>query len=448
MHDTQPIQVLLICDQQYDIHRLQTLAQQSPYQISLDTSRLDNDIELNPVENFDVVLLDLAGLQKKAINPAELGDTLFCHAPVVLVGSERISTQAMEGVHAGAADWLVEERLAECCLHGFLEQARQRYLRQRQLIMSQALYQSVVEDQDHLVCRYLFDAQCTVTFVNAAYARHRCESVNALQGTSILEKMSPSEQASFVSRLCALTPAYPSVVTDCYVETEYDAAWIQWTDKALFDSNGYIIEVQSVGVDITARRCAEQRALDNESRFERLFDQVPLMLLQLDLKGRIVSVNQQWQSLSGYKVDELIGLHFYRCIHTSSRTAVRENLQVLNQQGWIKDVPCRLKRQNDNMDMSSVALSASIQYDSIGKPESYIIACSEHAQLPDKPAVRWNEISSSEPVAEHHKDNSATLEKGNDQLADNGNSYSRNIKLWNQRIPSGLNTNYRPVRGR
>jgi|GEM_PF-4157206 len=61
------------------------------------------------------------------------------------------------------------------------------------------------------------------------------------------------------------------------------------------------------------------------------------MMMQLDLKGRIVDVNREWQAVTGFTADELAGQHFYRCIDEYSRQGIRDSY---------KGIPSRLNTTN------------------------------------------------------------------------------------------------------
>lgn len=52
------------------------------------------------------------------------------------------------------------------------------------------------------------------------------------------------------------------------ITPEGDIRWQQWTDRALFDENGVIVEFQSVGCDITRLKLAEEKLLEAHEKLE------------------------------------------------------------------------------------------------------------------------------------------------------------------------------------
>ena len=63
----------------------------------------------------------------------------------------------------------------------------------------------------------------------------------------------------------------------------------------------------TVSRDITERKRAEQALRDERDRAQRYLDTADVILLKLDLEGRIVLVNRYGCSLLGWTADELLG---------------------------------------------------------------------------------------------------------------------------------------------
>ena len=265
----------------------------------------------------------------EAIDPADLGDILYCHVPVVLFGQDDISAKAIDGIRAGAQCWLSSDRLTQYPLFDVLSQAKRDFCQQRDLVTSHAKYKAVVEDQTELICRFIPDTDFTLTFVNQAYANQLGRTAVDLEGQPLLRFILKRNQEAFLNKFCSLTPDIPDVTYDCRNLIDGDVYWTQWTDKAIYDSNGTVLEVQSVGVDVTARRSAEQRALDLESNFHTFFQEVPILMQELDPRGNIVNVNRCWCETMGYSADAVIDTHFYKYLLAASRKQVKSAYATL-----------------------------------------------------------------------------------------------------------------------
>lgn len=108
----------------------------------------------------------------------------------------------------------------------------------------EASYRAIVEDQVDLICRYRPDGR--LTFVNGAYSRALGRKRVELAGSHF-----PFLPSASVSSDRSLT-----------FEREHEfhdgsRVWLQWSQRAIKDDEGEIVEYQAVGHDITARREAE-----------------------------------------------------------------------------------------------------------------------------------------------------------------------------------------------
>ncbi|MEO6002472.1 MAG: ATP-binding protein [Opitutus sp.] len=133
----------------------------------------------------------------------------------------------------------------------------------RSLQNVEASYRGIVEDQVDLICRFRTDGR--LTFVNGSYARAFGRKRNELVGSAYpFFKDVPAGELSASS------------------EREIDLAaggriWVQWTQRAIKDSFGEIVEYQAVGHDVSARREAEaaltraKQAAENADRAKSEF---------------------------------------------------------------------------------------------------------------------------------------------------------------------------------
>jgi PAS domain S-box-containing protein len=125
------------------------------------------------------------------------------------------------------------------------------------LRQSQAQYRTVVEDQTELICRFLADG--TYTFVNGAYCRYFQRSADELIGQKFWQFVPEYQRPASEAFLASLTPERPVATIEHEVTAPGgEVCWQQWTDRGFFDERGRIVEYQSVGRDITARRQAEE----------------------------------------------------------------------------------------------------------------------------------------------------------------------------------------------
>lgn len=111
----------------------------------------------------------------------------------------------------------------------------------------EASYRGIVEDQSDLICRYRPDG--ALSFVNGAYERAVGKKRAELIGQPF-PHFSPAESAGNDPH-----------VFERQLERGDRRAWVMWTQRAIRDNDGNLLEYQMVGHDITARREAEAALL-------------------------------------------------------------------------------------------------------------------------------------------------------------------------------------------
>lgn len=145
-----------------------------------------------------------------------------------------------------------------------LKQANENLARQMEvwtqaettLQRSEQRYRLVVEDQASLVFRWLPDS--TIIFANEAYCRFYGKPLEAIVGTRLTDRIS-QEGRDYIAHLCrSLRPETP---IESYEEYVADAGgkmtWLNWLERGIFDQQGRLVEFQSVGSDVTARKQSE-----------------------------------------------------------------------------------------------------------------------------------------------------------------------------------------------
>lgn len=124
------------------------------------------------------------------------------------------------------------------------------------LLMSEARYRAIVEDQTELICRFLPDG--TLTFVNEAYCRYFDKRREDLIGHNFIP-MIPEEDKPLVEVAFASLGFDNPVITYEHrvIMPDGNLRWQQWTDRLIFLDNTKVAEYASVGRDITERKQAE-----------------------------------------------------------------------------------------------------------------------------------------------------------------------------------------------
>lgn len=136
------------------------------------------------------------------------------------------------------------------------KQASDRQNAENALRQSEARYRAIVEDHSELICRYLPDGK--ITFVNQAYCRYFGVQPEDLLGNSFMPLILEEDRESFVEQYNLLSADKPIFTCEHRVILPGgEIRWQQWSDRAIFDKNGEIVEYQAAGRDVTDRKQAE-----------------------------------------------------------------------------------------------------------------------------------------------------------------------------------------------
>jgi PAS domain S-box-containing protein len=120
---------------------------------------------------------------------------------------------------------------------------------------SEQRYLGIIEDQTELIVRFFPDG--TLSFVNEAYCRYFGITREQLSGHRF-EPLIVEEDREHVNRLIkSLSLEHPVVAIEQRVIVKKKVRWMQWINRALFDGQDNIIELQAVGRDITDNKQAE-----------------------------------------------------------------------------------------------------------------------------------------------------------------------------------------------
>jgi PAS domain S-box-containing protein len=199
---------------------------------------------------FDLLLSDLILPETDGLrlmqNALEINPRLVC---IMVTGKGTIET-AVEAMKVGAFDYILKPLRPEILLP-----ALSRAMEVHCLMESEEKYRTIVEDQTEFICRWLPDG--TLTFANEVYCRHFGKKCHELVG-HVAPHIGP-ELEILKDDIAGLNRENPVGTMEHRVTAPTgEVRWQHWTNRAMLDGQGNIIELLSVGRDITDRKQAEE----------------------------------------------------------------------------------------------------------------------------------------------------------------------------------------------
>jgi PAS domain S-box-containing protein len=180
---------------------------------------------------------------------------------------------------------------------------RRTALAEKGIEESQERYRSLVESQTDLVCRFTPDGR--FVFINDVYCQFFNKSKADLIG-SVWQPLPVDDDATVIEqKLSTLSPANPIVSIENRVYSgKGDIHWMQFINRGFFDRDGQLLEIQSVGRDITDRKQAEVSLQQREEQYRTIFENAVEGIFQSTPQGRFTSVNPAFARMLGYDTPE------------------------------------------------------------------------------------------------------------------------------------------------
>lgn len=153
---------------------------------------------------------------------------------------------------------------------------------ERELKESEERYRGVVDAQSEFITRFRPDG--TVTFVNEAYCRYFNLNCREIIGKKFFPVIPDEDKKMVEEHLRQISPERPeSVIEHRIIMPEGEIRWHQWIDRGIFSPEGSLIEIQSVGRDISERKQIEE---ENRKLNEELEDRVRSRTADLEAANR------------------------------------------------------------------------------------------------------------------------------------------------------------------
>jgi diguanylate cyclase (GGDEF)-like protein/PAS domain S-box-containing protein len=166
---------------------------------------------------------------------------------------------------AEIVEWdLSQQPLRAIGIHTVITERKQA---EGKLYASEQKLSSLVNSQSDLICRFTADG--TLTFVNDSYISFVGDGNSELLGHSIYQYIPANEHEAVKVNLSQLSVEKPSKKHEnSMVSANGEGRIIEWIDQGLFDSNRALIEIQSVGRDVTEMRESQNEVLRVHEKLE------------------------------------------------------------------------------------------------------------------------------------------------------------------------------------
>lgn len=205
-------------------------------------------------------------------------------------------------------------------------------------------YRYLVENAKSVILR--IDLEGRITFCNeyaSEFFGHRHGSLigRHIIGTLIPEKTPDGESMKrYINRLLRNPSAHPFNETLC-TRKNGELVWVAWANRAVNDADGNMVELLSVGTDITDRRIMEEALRSSARQYRMLAENITDVIWGLDPEFNITYISPSDEQLRGFVRSEVLGRPVFDFMAPVSARAFRAVLEDISAAHPSGRVPAR-----------------------------------------------------------------------------------------------------------
>ncbi|MEX0272510.1 PAS domain S-box protein [Leptolyngbyaceae cyanobacterium UHCC 1019] len=197
-------------------------------------------------------------------------------------------------------------------------QALQQEIAERQqtetaLRQSEANYRNLLQTANSVILRY--DPQGRIRYINDYGVKFLGYEEHQILGRTLFETIVPETNTygrdlrPFIHDLLHNPQSYPQVEGENLCR-DGRRVWFAWSNQGIFNDQGELVEILSVGNDTTQRKQAEEALQRSEAKFRNIFENSQVGIFRVRLSdGLLLDANQRHANLFGFdSPEEIIGL--------------------------------------------------------------------------------------------------------------------------------------------
>ncbi|MDY3560341.1 PAS domain S-box protein [Gemmata sp. JC673] len=196
------------------------------------------------------------------------------------------------------------------CLVGIGIDVTARHEAERQRADSERRYRELVELANSIILRWTPDGR--VAFLNEFGQRFFGFAAEEIVGRHVMDTIVPQTEITgrdlkgLIERVCADPGAFEQSVNE-NVRRDGTRAWVAWTNRVVLGAGGEVVEILSVGSDVTGARRMEHALVASEKKFSAVFRLSPVSLALTRLDGPIVDVNKSFERIYKLSAERVRG---------------------------------------------------------------------------------------------------------------------------------------------
>jgi two-component system NarL family sensor kinase len=237
-------------------------------------------------------------------------------------------------------------------------QALQQEIAERQqteaaLRQSEANYRNLLQTANSVIIRY--DTQGRIHYINDYGVKLLGYEEHEILGRTVFETIIPEVELSgrdmrpFVHDLLRNPQSYPHGEGEDLCR-DGRRVWMEWSNQAIFNEQGDVVEILSVGNDTTQRKQAEEALQRSEAKFRTIFENSQVGIYRTRIcDGLILDANQRFADLFGFdSPQEIIGIEHTTgyWVNPSER---QQGIEVMKRDGEVRSFEAQMRRRDGTL---------------------------------------------------------------------------------------------------
>ncbi len=324
------ISILCVDDEPVVLEILESFFEREPgFSVKICSNATDA-LELANTHPFDVIIADFVLPDRDGINLLrEIRAGGFSGLFIIMTGKHRAHV-AIDALNNGA-DYYVQkgggivndiEALVE-----FIRRNVGKIRAERDLLQSASLYCSIIECNSDLICRFLPGGE--IRFVNESCANFLGTGKQDSCGNNFISLLPEDGRKKIMEKILTLSPLNSEILVEHPImKTDGPSSQVQWNYRAIFNTDGEVIEYQTTGrivhapvqvyetqssksvKDVVSTMQTTTSGTESEDEwrtFTKTIDTLENPVFAIDKTGVVIIWNQAMEQLTGVQSEEMVG---------------------------------------------------------------------------------------------------------------------------------------------
>jgi len=324
------ISILCVDDEPFVLEILENFFEREPGFSVKTCSNATDALGLINTHQFDAIIADFGLPDMDGINLLrETRAGGFSGLFIIITGKHRAHV-AIDALNNGA-DYYVQKGGGIVndmeALVDFIKGGVGKIRADRAMLESAILYRSIIEHHPDLLCRFLPGGE--IRFVNDQYVNFIRTGTQDSGGSNFISLLPEDERENIVERIHNLSPLNPEILIEHAIKKmDGSSPRVQWNYRAIFDTDGDIIEYQTAGrlvpelvqthetpsskivkdvVSTIQTTTFGTESEDEWKTFTKTIDTLENPVFAIDKTGVVIIWNKAMEQLTGVPSKEMVG---------------------------------------------------------------------------------------------------------------------------------------------